>query len=102
MRVALVLTRCVESKGERRHSKMSAASVGAGNNQVVFRLTPATAILYAYSLIQIFIVSVFTVSSVPIICPRLSLSLSLSVRPTVKDYFSKTMGWIMMKLVESI
>ena len=41
-----------------------------------------------------------------IICPSLSLSsaprLSLSVCPAIKAYISVTMGWILMKLGESV
>ena len=50
-------------------------------------------------LIQIiFFVTVFTVTSVPIICP----SSALLVCPAVKAYISVTMGWILMKLGESV
>ena len=40
----------------------------------------------------------------PIICPSLlgSLSLCLSVCPTIKAYISVTMSWILMKLGESV
>ena len=48
------------------------------------------------------LLTVFTVTSVPIICPSLSLSLALSVYPTVEAYILVTMSWILMKLVESV
>ena len=50
------------------------------------------------------IVTVFTVTSVPIICHSLlgSLSLALSVCPAVKAYISVTMDWILMKLGGSV
>ena len=44
------------------------------------------------------LLSVFTVTSVAIICP--SLSSALFVCPAVKAYISVTMGWIFMKLGE--
>ena len=48
------------------------------------------------------IVTVFTVTSVPIICPSLhgalSLSSALLVCPSDKAYISVTMGWILIKL----
>ena len=45
------------------------------------------------------IVTVFTVTSVPIIVP---LSSAVFVCPAVKAYISVTIGWILMKLGESV
>ena len=49
-----------------------------------------------------FIVTVFTVTPDPIICPSSDLSSALLVCPAVKAYISVTMGWIMMILGESV
>ena len=48
------------------------------------------------------ILTVFTVTSVPIICPSLALSSALSICPTVKAYISVTMGRILIKLGENV
>ena len=60
-----------------------------------------------YTQTKTFIVTVFTVTSVPIICPSstlslLALSLALLVCPAVKAYISVTIGWILIKLGESV
>ena len=57
-----------------------------------------TKVIYRHSLS----VTPETIICPSLLAPRLSPRLSLSVCPAIKAYISVTMGWILMKLGESV